>query len=132
MFVTAIQQHVITGCMLSLIGCALPAFSQTTLPQNAYVTFEVPDSHGTVPVAINNLLTVTGYDYSGATPEPKGFLRDASGNVTSFAPDGCLRTFRDRHQRSGICHWDLHPAAGLSARPAWCNHLAQLPGHHIS
>src|ERR1700690_1668239 len=83
------MQRVIAVCMFSMPGCAAPAFSQIVVQQNGFITFEVPNAQGTVPGSINNALTVTGYDYS---PEPKGFVRDAAGNVTSFAPAGCLRT----------------------------------------
>ena len=110
MFVTAIQQHVIAGCMLSLIGCALPAFSQTTVPQNGYVTFEVPNAQDTIPSAMNNFLGVTG-SYSGT--EPVGFVRDVAGNVSTLAPTYCMRTWPTAINDTGIVVGFCEPHGGF-------------------
>jgi hypothetical protein len=124
MYVSSIRQYVLTGCILSLISYASPAFSQNTTQKNRepFVTFEVPNQWTTIPVAISNSMFVAGY-YSGT--EPYAFVRDPSGKVSGFVPEGCFRTYatgvNDRGTVIGYCQ----PKGGFMRDPqgviTWLN-----------
>jgi hypothetical protein len=113
MYVSSIRQHILAGCILSLISYAAPAFSQNKAQHDRepFVTFEAPNAQATIPVAISNSLIVAGY-YSG-NMEPVAFVRDASGQVTTFVPAGCFRTFATGVNERGTVIGYCQPRGGF-------------------
>src|SRR5262249_47463144 len=74
----------------SVVACAQP-FPRPThgflrRAGGEIVSFDVPESTGTVPASINNAGAITG-SYIPANGLPFGFVRDPHGNFTLFAPD---------------------------------------------
>jgi hypothetical protein len=68
-----------TLCLITLVSAA----QQTNSPQPNYITFQVPNSTGTIPTCINNWLTVAGYS-NVAGNQSEGFVRDIFGNIETF------------------------------------------------
>jgi hypothetical protein len=89
MYGVTIQKCVFAGCMLGLL-CS-PALVSAEDTDSTYITFEVPGSTYTSPVAINNSLTVLGV-YADANNNYHGFLRNVWGKITSFDPPRSLHT----------------------------------------
>ncbi len=76
-------------CLLAPLFCSARA---ATIHHNAfYITFEVPNGFGALPVSINDSLTVTGY-YSDAAQNTRGFVRYTFGEVATFAVPGSFYT----------------------------------------
>jgi hypothetical protein len=83
----------LTLCLLSPLFCfagqETPDFSRPHAPH--FLSFEVPDSAGTYPVSINDLMVITGY-YKTQHGETRGFVRYDDGSITTFAVSGALST----------------------------------------
>lgn len=74
-----------TMCMLSPLLCA----SQQT-PGN-FISFQVPGAAWTLPMSVNDSMVVTGY-YLESGGYPRGFLRNADGDITTFVVSGSSLT----------------------------------------
>ena len=57
----------------------------------SYISFKVPGSAGTYPMAINSSMTVTGY-YLVANDGAHGFIRTADGTIDTFDVTGAAWT----------------------------------------
>jgi hypothetical protein len=77
------------------LGCAVcmlsPLFSTARAQTPAYLSFQVPGSIATYPLSINDSMTVTGY-WVDSSSVPHGFVRQASGVITSFDVAGSTFT----------------------------------------
>jgi hypothetical protein len=76
---TAVRKIAVT-CILGLLFCAASVSAQDS--RAFYISFQVPRSLQTSPVAINNLSAVTG-TYTDAKGT-HGFVREALGKITPF------------------------------------------------
>jgi hypothetical protein len=76
-------------CVFSPLLCA--AQKAAASGAVSYLSFEVPGALGTYPMSINNSMTVAGYYYVSSTVTG-GFLRDATGTITTFSIRGGLWT----------------------------------------
>jgi len=73
-------------CMLSPLLCAA---QKTKLN---YVTFAVPGAESTIPISVNNSMTVTGSYLTRGGGSAEGFVRNAIGDITTFVVPESLQT----------------------------------------
>lgn len=87
------RQLVLVICLVSPVICSgsnVQHFNQGN-PRHDFVSFQVPGSLSTVPLAINDAGAVTGYYYSTTVPLG-GFIRDPDGCITTFEVPGSSET----------------------------------------
>ncbi|MGD0191997.1 MAG: hypothetical protein ABSD74_14750 [Rhizomicrobium sp.] len=77
-----------TIVMAAAIAAVLASPAMATGGQ--YVAFDPTGSNYTVPMAINDASTITGYWFDGI--DYHGFVRSSGGDITSFDPPGSLIT----------------------------------------
>src|SRR5262249_34547850 len=70
---------------ISILTCVLLASGATVMAQTN-TTFDPTGSNNTFPTAINNTGTIAGYYIDNVVGGFHGFLRDTSGNITTFNP----------------------------------------------
>jgi hypothetical protein len=82
-----------------LVLCAALGFgwSQSAYAKATITTFDLPNSDGTVPIAIQNGV-ITGYYYFGPA---HGFIRFPDGTTTTFDPAGSANTYANSISGSG-------------------------------
>jgi hypothetical protein len=83
MYGVALQKYLVAGCMLGLLSSSALASAQDH--DSNFITFQVPHSAYTSPIAINNALTVMGV-YADEKNNYHGFIREVSGRIISFDP----------------------------------------------
>jgi hypothetical protein len=79
-------------CMLIPFSCVAEQAAPESASEQSpvWISFQAPDSTGTYPQSINDLMVVTGY-YT-ATFATRGFIREADGSTTTFAVPGASAT----------------------------------------
>ncbi len=78
-----------TVFLVAMLCCTAQGASH---PHQAfYITFQVPNGTGTLPVGINDSLSVTGY-YNGKDGKTHGFVRHVFGKITTFDVPGSIYT----------------------------------------
>jgi hypothetical protein len=89
MYQVVLQKYLVAGCMLGLLSSSALVSAQDH--DSNFVTFHVPHSTYTSPLAINNALTVMGV-YADAKNTYHGFIREIWGRIISFDPPGSTYT----------------------------------------
>ena len=89
MYGVALQKYLVAGCMLGLLSSSALVSAQDH--DSNFITFRVPHSTYTSPLAINNALTIMGV-YADAKNTYHGFIRKTWGRIISFDPPGSTYT----------------------------------------
>jgi hypothetical protein len=76
---------VVTLCMLSPLLCAAQQAGVN------FISFQVPDAEQTLPMSVNDSLTVTG-SYINQGEMTEGFFRNVEGDITTFTVPGSTLT----------------------------------------
>ena len=78
-------------CIFTPLLCSAGQAAQNSPADQAFLSFQAPDSTGTYPQSINDLMVVTGY-YTTSWGATRGFVRYADGSITTFAVPGAQAT----------------------------------------
>jgi hypothetical protein len=90
--INRVARYIIFSLVLTLVGAVFIAPATAAPAPNNLVSFTVPGSSGTLPLAINDYGVVTGwYDTTGVIGY-NGFIREQSGNFTTFQFPGSNAT----------------------------------------
>jgi hypothetical protein len=97
-------------CLLVMVSTTLLCSAESRAKSSFYITFSVPNSTRTQPVAINDWLTVTGFWEDAAGDH--GFVRNLFGTITQFDAPGTTFTLPTAINNAGIIVGHYSAASG--------------------